>query len=537
MKCSSLLKKVAVATVAATSLIGMGATGQASASTSAWIDTSDRAAVVAAYDKEFSKVTPAIGWTGDRASCNAGTTSSAYRQSVVDRLNYFRAMAGVPTGVVENTTWSAQAQQAALSMSATGRLSHDPDGSFTCFSSTVDSSAGASNLYLGRTGPDAITGYVDDPGAGNVSVGHRSWIFHSTLQEVGVGDLPSSSTHYSANTLQVIDSNRAFSAEPVLRESDGFVAWPTRGYNPGELVFPRWSFTLRGATFESAQVTVVRNGQTLANSIVHRSTKANSAPFPNIVWEPAGVDTSPSVDQVYTVTVSNVSVGAQKRTYSYDVIILGDAPGAASATTPADNRGYITAAFSDFLGRQPTSSELETWNSKLRSGTTRQSFVAELASSEEWTKHVVDELYQNTLGRTGDAAGRDYWSSQLQAGVPVARVAASFYGSPEYVARQGGTYGQWVDELYGVLLSRTADSTGQQFWSGQANVVGSHSVAFEFYQSFESRQARVVELYNTLLSRDPDPAGRDYWANVLSSGNDLELAGLLASSDEYFARS
>ncbi|MEZ5226491.1 MAG: CAP domain-containing protein [Acidimicrobiales bacterium] len=314
-------------------------------------------AVVSAFETEYAKPTPAIEWTGDRATCNAGTTSQAYRTAVVERINYFRAMAGVPVGVVENANWSAQAQQAAVSMSATGRLSHNPDSSFACFNSTVKASAGASNLYLGRTGPAGI-GYVQDPGASNVSTGHRSWIFHSTLQEVGVGDLPSSSTNYSANTLQVIDANRAFASEPTLREGDGFVAWPVRGYNPGALVFDRWSFTLRGATFESANVTVSRGGQPLSSTEVHRSDPSQCiAPFPNIVWEPQGVDKNPATDVVYTVTVSNVTVGAQQRTYTYDVIVLGSRPAPVLAVRPQRHRihaPYITAAYNDFLGRNPT---------------------------------------------------------------------------------------------------------------------------------------------------------------------------------------
>ncbi len=535
---SSLIRKVATTTFAASTLFGLGAVGTAgAATTSAWLDTNDRSAVVGAYQNEYAKVTPSIDWTGNRSTCDPGTTSQAYRTSVVERLNYFRAMAGVPTGVVENTNWSAQAQQAAVSMSATGRLSHNPDSSFACFSPIVKSSAGASNLYLGRTGPAAIDGYVQDPGASNVSAGHRSWIFHSTLQEVGVGDLPPSSTNYSANTLQVIDPNRAFASEPSLREADGFVAWPVRGFNPGALVFERWSFTLRGATFEGANVTVAKGGQTLSNTVVHRSNTANAAPFPSIVWEPQGVNTSPATDETYTVTVSGVSVGAQKRTYTYDVIVLGAGPAQQVSTTSADHSRYITTAFNDFLGRNPSGAEIASWNAKLNSGTTRFAFVDQLASSEEWTNVVVDDLYRNTLGRAGDPGGRNYWSSQLRSNVSVARVAASFYGSPEYVRGQGGTYDQWVGQLYGVLLSREADPGGRQFWASQANIVGSHSVAFDFYQSFESRKERVTALYQKLLDRDPDVAGRDYWAGVLSSGNDLDLAGLLASSDEYHARS
>ncbi len=528
------LRSVSLVVLLLASLLGVAPVDPASAVGGGWLDTSNRNAVIAAYNAEFSKVTPAIGWTGNRAGCSAGTTSQAYRTAVVDRINYFRAMAGVPTGVTENQAWSAEAQQAALSMSVSGKLSHSPDASFSCLNATVTASAGKSNLYLGRTGPEAITGYVEDPGSNNVSAGHRSWIFHSTLTQVGVGDIPATGG-WSANTLQVIDSNTAFATQPALRESSGFVAWPARGYNPGQLVFPRWSFTLRGATFSQASVSVTKNGQAVGNSVVHRSSNANGAPFPSIVWEPTGVNTAPLVDETYSVTVSNVSIGGQLRSYSYDVIIIGQT--AASAVAPTDHQRFITSSYQDFLGRTPNESEIAYWNGQLNSGVSRTTFINTLASSSEWVSFIVDDLYTDTLGRGADAAGRQYWVQRIQGGASVAAVAAAFYGSPEYVTRKGGTYDRWVADLYGVLLSRSADQSGLTFWTGQASQIGSQSVALEFYQSEESRRARVTALYRTLLDRDPDPAGLVYWAGVLRSGNDLALAGFLAGSDEYYARS
>ena len=82
-----------------------------------WLDTSDRRAVLDSYQTEFAKSDPAIGWTGDRSSCQAGTTNPAYRNAIIDRVNWFRSVAGVPANITENATYSAKAQQAALMMS------------------------------------------------------------------------------------------------------------------------------------------------------------------------------------------------------------------------------------------------------------------------------------------------------------------------------------------------------------------------------------------------------------------------------------
>src|SRR4051794_8585337 len=46
-------------------------------------------------------------WTGDVATNNAGTTSALFKQAVQHRINWFRAMAGVPAGITIDGAFSA----------------------------------------------------------------------------------------------------------------------------------------------------------------------------------------------------------------------------------------------------------------------------------------------------------------------------------------------------------------------------------------------------------------------------------------------
>ena len=57
------------------------------------ITTTDRAAVIAAFETEYNRAEPAMEWTGDVSTCNGGTTSVAYQQSILQRVNWFRGMA------------------------------------------------------------------------------------------------------------------------------------------------------------------------------------------------------------------------------------------------------------------------------------------------------------------------------------------------------------------------------------------------------------------------------------------------------------
>lgn len=502
-----------------------------------WIDTTDRQAVIDAYNTEFGAAAVDADWTGDRNSCTAGTTSAAYRASTLSRINWFRAMAGVPATVRESQSLTAKAQETALMNSVSGQISHNPDSSFSCATSTAVAAAAKSNLYLGRTGPDAITGYVQDPGVGNVSAGHRNWILHPTSTEMGIGEIPRDTAGvWATNTLYVIeDTSIVFGPQPELREDQGFVAWPNAGFVPEDVVFDRWSFGLRGANFANASVSVTVDGITAPTSVEFASTSSTGAPFPIMVWNVSGLPTNAAFDTDVVVTIRNVNVNGASKSFSYTTTIIGDQPAPVSADTAALN-AFVTSAYSDFLGRNPSSSELYTWTSKLANGTSRLAFVNTLAASDEWTTVVVQDLYVDTLGREADAGGAAYWAKRLQAGTSVATVASQFYGSPEYVSSEGGTYSAWLVDLYSALMGRNPEASGLNYWVGQAEVRGSGQVAYDFYQSEESRRSRVTAMYEIFLGRGPDAGGLTYWAGVLQSGDDLALAGFLASSEEYFIR-
>ncbi len=102
----------------------------------------------------------------NRRTCTAGTTSQAYADATILRVNYFRAMAGLPADVVLSNAWNLKAQDAALMMSAQGALSHSPDTNWSCYTSGGAEAAGKSNLALGADAAAAIDLYMDDQGSG-----------------------------------------------------------------------------------------------------------------------------------------------------------------------------------------------------------------------------------------------------------------------------------------------------------------------------------------------------------------------------------
>jgi len=284
-----------------------------------WVDTQHREASRTLYLVDYqSSVGVDSEWTGNHATCGTGTTSEDFRAAVLRRINYFRSMAGIPPLTGFNATYTQKAQAAALMMSVNRALSHSPDSSWTCYTAEGREGAGSSNLYLGVYGPEAISGYVYDPGGGNYPVGHRRWILYPQTQYMGTGDIPPRDGYPAANALWVFDQENMWGPRPETR--DDFVAWPPPGYVPYQVVYPRWSFAYPQADFSQASVTMMRDGEPLTLQI---NTPVNGYGENTLVWEPqVSFGSPPTADTSYQVAVSKVIIGGQSRDFTYTVIIF-----------------------------------------------------------------------------------------------------------------------------------------------------------------------------------------------------------------------
>ncbi|MEM9158819.1 MAG: Ig-like domain-containing protein [Verrucomicrobiota bacterium] len=320
------------------------------------VDTEDRAEVRAFYKAiYFASEGVDIEWTGDYAEVGdltaaAGDTSDAFKAATLLRINFFRAMVGIPANVTFDEDLNAQAQQGALVMSGNDQLSHFPD--FNGFPNYMpnavgDQAAQDSNLAIGTYGPDSIDGYMQDKGTGNAAVGHRRWLIHPPSVIMGTGDVPGGSAPQSiyqgvnsrfgytptelrrANAIHVLSNPENFGPNP--QTSFPYVAYPQEGYIPHTLVYPRWSFSIDGANFSSATVTMTRDGSPIAVSLEPYELNIGDN---TLVWVYDGLDATqtqshplPDQDTVYEVTVSGI-IGAPQTSYTYQVTVIDpDAPG------------------------------------------------------------------------------------------------------------------------------------------------------------------------------------------------------------------
>ncbi|MCC6703293.1 MAG: CAP domain-containing protein [Thermomicrobiales bacterium] len=298
------------------------------------VNPGTREASQAFYLNNFIQDMPSVGWSGSIAGCNPGTQSAEYRAAILNQIAYYRAMAGVPSGISLSSAFNQKAQQAALIMAANRSLSHTPSAGWTCY--TAGGAEGASNSNLSiqvgsNLAPpwDPVTAYMRDFGSGNAAVGHRRWLLYPQTQTFGTGDVhhlepppnpawPEVRNRVNGNSIWLFDG-RWGSARPAVR--DEFVAWPPKGYVPWMLVFDRFSFSHGTANFAGAGVSMKIGNQNVP--IVVESRTDTGRGENTIVWSrtgmPSGVIWPPGPDVTFTITVSNVIVGGVSRTFTYDV--------------------------------------------------------------------------------------------------------------------------------------------------------------------------------------------------------------------------
>ncbi len=281
---------------------------------------SSRNEVHDAYWLEHGRSERTADWTGDLATCDAGTVSVDYQQQQVDRINYYRQLAGLDHMVELEMTMSAEAQAAAVVIAANAAVDHNPPSSVACYSEEGATGSFNSNLYQ-RTGDDALRGFIEDPGASNVSVGHRNWLLMPQLRRVGIGEVPALTSDIDGG--YAVNFRNGFE----LEKDTSVVAWPAPGYFPEELVDERWSLSIYGADFSNATVTVVRDGEPVEAPIVFNELRPGVLPASIITFTPEGIsDFENGEDTVYEVTVSNV-VSDAGSTFDYVVTTFdADAP-------------------------------------------------------------------------------------------------------------------------------------------------------------------------------------------------------------------
>lgn len=160
------------------------------------------------------------------------------------------------------------------------------------------------------------------------------------------------------------------------------------------------------------------------------------------------------------------------------------------------NQEIVDIAYRILLKREPDITGRSAWTNYLNSGSSLYTFIMAFTSGEEYQtlvldehiKHYIDNLYQKSLGRNADLAGKEAWCSNIRNGMPVGDVAVAFFSSSEFVSRKLSSE-EIIKAEYLAILNRHPDQNGFQEWlSCTKNGLSPSEIARFFTNSDEFRE-------------------------------------------------
>ena len=218
----------------------------------------------------------------------------------------------------------------------------------------------------------------------------------------------------------------------------------------------------------------------------------------------------------------------------------------------------IHRLYSAYFLRDPDAAGMQYWREQRAQGQTLAQVSDWFATSPEFQNtygNLTDEqfvnlVYNNVLGRTPDAAGYDFWLSQIQSSsVTRSGMMMWFAQSTEYIVQthtEAPNEDGSVTRLYSAFFLRTPDAAGLEFWiDSKAGGVSLEAIASEFAKSpeFQARYGSLTNeqfvnlVYNNVLERTPDAEGKAFWLSKLDAGTSRgEMMIGFSNSPEYILK-
>jgi len=114
------------------------------------------------------------------------------------------------------------------------------------------------------------------------------------------------------------------------------------------------------------------------------------------------------------------------------ILALHSAVRSAASNSVNASAGAITNAYQNTLGRTPDAAGMQHWTDRVAAGDSISDIVDAISNSSE---AKIKALYQSTFGRPADAAGLAYWMERVEAGTSYGTIEQGFKESNEYKAK------------------------------------------------------------------------------------------------------
>lgn len=201
----------------------------------------------------------------------------------------------------------------------------------------------------------------------------------------------------------------------------------------------------------------------------------------------------------------------------------------------------------DFAGRAATTAERSAWASSIGAGTlTPAAAIDQAVDFVHWAKQSPNiRLYQAYFKRLPDASGLTYWSNKSRTGTSIYKISSTFAASSEFTSKYGSlTNRQFVELVYQNVLGRPGDAGGISYWTAKLDAKaknrGEVMVGFSESNEYKTKTKALVDVVNVftgMLRRVPTTTEISTWQPQLASGTSrATLVSSLLASAAYDAR-
>ena len=212
--------------------------------------------------------------------------------------------------------------------------------------------------------------------------------------------------------------------------------------------------------------------------------------------------------------------------------------GTASVTVlPSQAHSYVMSLYQDILGRAGDAGGVNGLVSILHNDGSRWLVAGSLVFSNEYKVNLVTQDFQHLLHRAPDSSGLNGGVAFLQAGGTDEGVITIIGASPEYFTNAGGTNAGFVNAIYQSVLGRAPDSQAAQVFTNALNggLLSRADVVWILTHNDEYRAIVIQAAYAATLDRAAESGGLAGWTVLLRAGlrDEDVLVGLAGSREDY----
>jgi hypothetical protein len=197
------------------------------------------------------------------------------------------------------------------------------------------------------------------------------------------------------------------------------------------------------------------------------------------------------------------------------------------------NQRIVQELYQEYLGRNADAAGLRQWTERIDSGIPLEQVVRELRISTEASQRVVQSAFNEILGRSAHTQGLNGWTRYIQNGHSRDELRAELIASREYQSTHSKS--DSINSIYRTFIGRDASQAGIESWlkNWEAGMSLSQIIR-KIENSRESREHIVDSLYQEILNRPADGIGLREWTDSLEQGIDEDaLTAALLRSPEF----